>query len=93
MFDVVRATGCSKQDCSRTDTPNLIGFISNIYKLNLSNFSADVYLEILLDFTGETCYTMGKNSVVACNTNGPWYTTLRPPGGIYWPRAVNCYGQ
>ena len=88
-----RATGCSKQDYSRTDTPNFIGFISCIYKLDLPNFSADVHLEILLDFTGGMCYTEGKNSMIACNANGPWYTTFRPLGGIYWPRAGNCYGQ
>lgn len=62
-------------------------------RVALLNFSADMHLEILLDFTGGMCYTEGKNSMIASNANSPWYTTLRPFGGTYWPRAVNCYGQ
>ena len=64
-----------------------------LYLLNIFNFSAVVHLEILLDFTGGMCYTEGKNSMIASNVNGPWYTTLKLLDGIYWPRAVNCYRQ
>ena len=62
-------------------------------RVALLNFSADMHLEILLDFIGKMCYTMGKNSMIAYNITCGIWVTLRLFRGIYWPCAVNCYGQ